>query len=115
MSSASDTVPAPPPPETGAAGPANPPNGNGGERILLVDDNARNLQMLLQFLSGRGYNLLVARSGEAAIESAAKSRPAVVLLDVMMPGIDGFETCRRLKADPAAADTAVIFLSAAGE
>src|SRR5215203_4915363 len=68
-----------------------------GDRILLVDDNPRNLQMLLQFLGGRGHTLLVAKSGEAALEIAAKSRPAVVLLDVMMPGLDGFETCHRLK------------------
>jgi sigma-B regulation protein RsbU (phosphoserine phosphatase) len=71
--------------------------------------------MLLQFLGGRGYSLLVAKCGEAALEIAAKSRPAVILLDVMMPGIDGFETCRRLKADARTRDAAVLFLSAAGE
>ena len=71
--------------------------------------------MLLQFLGGRGHTLLVAKSGEAALEIAAKSRPAVILLDVMMPGIDGFETCRRLKADERTRDAAVLFLSAAGE
>src|SRR4029079_17872960 len=77
--------------------------------------NPRNLQMLLQFLAGRGHTLLVAKSGEADLEIAAQSTPAVVLLDVMMPGLDGFETCRRLKADPATRDAAVLFLSAAGE
>jgi phosphoserine phosphatase RsbU/P len=87
----------------------------GSDRILLVDDNPRNLQMLLQFLGGRGHTLLVAKSGEAALEIAVKSRPAVILLDVMMPGIDGFETCRRLKADERTRDAAVLFLSAAGE
>ena len=84
-------------------------------RVLLVDDNPRNLQMLLQILDGRGYSLLVARNGEQAVEIARKSRPAVVLLDVMMPGIDGFETCRRLKSHPETRDAAVLFLSAAGE
>jgi serine phosphatase RsbU (regulator of sigma subunit) len=103
-----------------AAGPSAVSAADGGtarssDRILLVDDNPRNLQMLLQFLGGRGHTLLVAKSGEAALEIAAKSRPAVILLDVMMPGIDGFETCRRLKADERTRDAAVLFLSAAGE
>jgi serine phosphatase RsbU (regulator of sigma subunit) len=83
--------------------------------VLLVDDNPRNLQMLLQILDGKGYSLLVAKSGEQAVEIARKSRPAVVLLDVMMPGIDGFETCRRLKSARETRDAAVLFLSAAGE
>src|SRR4051794_1532090 len=106
--------------QVGRASPA-PTNGTGPsakqpcDRILLVDDNPRNLQMLLQFLGGRGHTLLVAKSGEAALEIAAKSRPAVILLDVMMPGIDGFETCRRLKSDARTRDAAVLFLSAAGE
>jgi CheY-like chemotaxis protein len=84
-------------------------------RILLVDDNATNLQLLLQTLDGRGYKLLVAKDGESAIDIARKARPSVILLDVMMPGMDGFETCRRLKSDPATRDAAVIFLSALGE
>jgi serine phosphatase RsbU (regulator of sigma subunit) len=88
---------------------------NGEERILLVDDNPTNLQLLLQTLDGRGYKLLVAKGGEAAIDIARKTKPAVILLDVMMPGMDGFETCRRLKADPATRDSAVIFLSALNE
>src|SRR5215210_4804170 len=96
-----------PPPATTHALPA--------DRVLLVDDNPRNLQMLLQILDGKGYSLLVAKSGEQAVEIAKKSRPAVVLLDVMMPGIDGFETCRRLKSARETCDAAVLFLSAAGE
>ncbi len=83
-----------------------------GEKILLVDDNPTNLQVLLQTLQGRGYKLLIAKDGENALRIARKARPALVLLDIMMPGIDGYEVCRRLKADPELSGIAVIFLSA---
>ena len=83
--------------------------------MLLVDDEPANLDLLRQALDGRGYRLLVATSGEDALKVARRARPALVLLDVMMPGIDGFETCRRLKADPETAGAAVIFLSALAE
>ncbi len=85
------------------------------EKILLVDDNPTNLQVLMQTLDGQGYQLLVAKNGEGAIEIARKSRPSLILLDIMMPGIDGFETCRRLKSDERTRETPVIFLSAMGE
>ncbi len=82
------------------------------ERILLVDDNPTNLQVLLQTLSGRGYKLLVAKNGENALNIARKGKPALVLLDIMMPGIDGYEVCKRLKADPETSNITIIFLSA---
>ena len=82
------------------------------DRILIVDDDPTNLQVLLQTLKGRGYKLLVAKSGEECLTIARSSGPGLILLDVMMAGIDGFETCQRLKADPATRDAAVIFLSA---
>ena len=85
------------------------------ERILLVDDNPANLQVLFQTLEGRGYNLLVAKDGETALSVARKGLPALILLDIMMPGIDGYEVCRRLKNDPATKEIPVIFLSALGE
>ena len=84
-------------------------------RLLLVDDEPSNLDLLRQALDGRGYRLLVATSGEDALKVALRSRPSLVLLDVLMPGIDGFETCRRLKADAQTAGAAVIFLSALAE
>ena len=84
-------------------------------RVLLVDDEPTNLDLLRQALDGRGYRLLVATSGEDALKVARRARPALVLLDVVMPGIDGFETCRRLKADPQTKGAAVIFLSALAE
>ncbi len=85
------------------------------ESILMVDDNATNLQVLSQTLAGRGYRLLVAKNGENALTITAKTAPDLILLDIMMPGMDGFEVCRRLKSDPATIDIPVIFLSALGQ
>jgi len=85
------------------------------QRLLMVDDTPANLQVLYQTLDGQGYELLVAQTGEEALELASEAQPALILLDIMMPGIDGFETCRRLKADPATREAAVIFMSALGE
>jgi len=80
--------------------------------ILLVDDNDINLQTLYQTLDGKGYSLLIARSGEDALRIAARAKPDLILLDVMMPGIDGYETCTRLKADENTTNSVIIFLSA---
>ncbi len=85
------------------------------ESILLVDDNPANLQVLFQTLGTLGCKLLIAKSGEAALAITRKARPDLILLDIMMPGIDGFEVCRRLKADPATEKTPIIFLSALDE
>lgn len=80
--------------------------------ILLVDDAPANLQVLQGTLKPLGHKLLAARDGESALAIARRSKPALVLLDVMMPGIDGYEVCRRMKADPELAQVAVIFCSA---
>ena len=80
--------------------------------ILLVDDNTINLQLLHETLDGQGYQLLAARSGEEALRIARKANPDLILLDIMMPGIDGYETCARLKADDATRNSVVIFLTA---
>ncbi len=85
------------------------------ESILLVDDQPANLQVLFQTLKSVGSNLLVAKNGETALAIAQKARPDLILLDIMMPGIDGFEVCRRLKADPATEKIPVIFLSSLDE
>lgn len=82
------------------------------KRILIVDDVPDNLSVLFEFLSERGFEVLAADSGELAIEQLPHSRPDLILLDVMMPGIDGFETCRRIKADAAWADVPLFFLTA---
>jgi sigma-B regulation protein RsbU (phosphoserine phosphatase) len=83
--------------------------------VLLVDDDASNLAVLRETLKQRPYRMLMAKSGEQALRIAAREHPVLVLLDILMPGIDGFETCRRLKAQPETADAAVIFLSALDE
>jgi len=87
-------------------------NAASGEAILLVDDNPTNLQVLYQCLEGVGCRLLIAKNGQMALSIAAKALPDLILLDIMMPGIDGYEVCRRLKSDPATAAIPVIFLSA---
>lgn len=93
------------------AGPAAPR----GATILLVDDNAVNLQVLLRSLDGRGHRLLVARDGRTALDIARRVKPDIVLLDVLMPEMGGFEVCAALKAELSTCDTPVIFLSALGE
>ena len=83
--------------------------------ILIVDDIPANLDLLCQALEPRGYNAIAAASGETALKIAERARPDLILLDIMMPGIDGFETCRRLKANPVTADIPVIFITAQHE
>jgi len=80
--------------------------------ILLVDDIPSNLRILYESLNGRDYRLLIANGGAQALEIARRSHPDLMLLDVMMPDLDGFDVCRQLKADPATATIGVIFLSA---
>ena len=80
--------------------------------ILIVDDNQTNLDVLFDFLRNCNFKVLVALDGESAIEQLEYVRPDLILLDVMMPGIDGFETCSRLKAIPATKDIPVIFMTA---
>jgi DNA-binding NtrC family response regulator len=80
--------------------------------VLVVDDDAASLSALFECLRRDGYRVLVAQDGRSALERAANGKPALILLDVMMPDLDGFETCRRLKADPATAEIPVLFLTA---
>ena len=80
--------------------------------VLVVDDNPTNLKVLCRTLSQLKCRLLVATNGEEALRIAQETSPAVILLDVLMPGMDGFEICRRLKQDPQTLDSAVIFVSA---
>ena len=83
--------------------------------ILLVDDTPTNLEILVQVFDREGYEVFVATDGESALEQAPSTKPDLILLDVMMPGLDGFETCRRLKAHPDTADTPIIFMTALTE
>ena len=80
--------------------------------VLIVDDTPANVRVLAEYLDGHGFNVTVAQDGEEGLERARFGRPDLILLDAMMPGWDGFETCRRLKADPATAAIPVIFMTA---
>ena len=84
----------------------------GCAQILTVDDNPTNLKVLLQVLEAAGHSVMVATSGQQGLKIAAQARPDLILLDVMMPEMDGYETCQRLKADAATASIPVIFITA---
>ena len=85
------------------------------EVILIVDDTPDNLLVLFSFLEEKGYKVLLAEDGESALQIAQCSAPDLILLDVLMPEIDGFETCRRLKDKPSTKEIPVIFLTALSE
>ena len=80
--------------------------------ILVVDDTLANLGVLFELLDQAGFEVLVAEDGESALQHASLARPDLILLDVLMPDMDGFATCERLKADPALKETPVIFMTA---
>ena len=82
------------------------------DKILLVDDNTTNLQLLHETLDGLGYKLLIAKNGQTALTIAHKAGPSLILLDIMMPEMDGYEVCRRLKTDENTANIPVIFITA---
>ncbi len=84
-------------------------------RILLVDDVPENLAVLTAALEPEGYEILAAPGGEIALKVAGRALPELILLDVLMPGLDGIETCRRLKRDEATREIPVIFITARGE
>src|SRR5436190_9713477 len=85
------------------------------ETILIVDDTPANLGVLVETLGAAGYQLMVAEDGKEALTQTAQTQPDLILLDVMMPGIDGFETCQRLKAQPHTRDIPVLFMTALNE
>lgn len=88
---------------------------NAESLILIVDDNPTNLKVLFDMLEGSGYRILMARDGQSAIERLTAVMPDLILLDVMMPGITGFETCRRIKANPLTAHIPIVFMTALAE
>jgi DNA-binding NarL/FixJ family response regulator len=83
--------------------------------VLIVDDTPGNLALLSDTLSEAHYRVLVATDGSSALEQIQYIKPDIILLDVMMPGIDGFETCSRLKADPNTAPIPVLFMTGLNE
>jgi len=82
-----------------------------GAKVLLVDDQRKNLDILVDVLKPEAYDIRVALNGATALNLAQRFSPDLILMDVMMPEMDGYEMCRRLKADPNMADTPVIFLT----
>ena len=87
------------------------PNGN----ILIVDDNPTNLRLLSKVLTRQGYEVRKALDGQMTLKSVQTLLPDLILLDIMMPGMDGFEVCQQLKSDPLTAKVPIIFLSALDE
>jgi PAS domain S-box-containing protein len=83
-----------------------------GYTVLLIDDDPTNLGVISDCLSGADLEVLIARDGESGLQKARYARPHIILLDVVMPGLDGFETCRRLKADAVTKDIPVLFMTA---
>ena len=86
-------------------------NNEAAYSILLVDDTPNNLDVLVDYLEEYGFNLRIARSGESALQRVDYDAPNMILLDVLLPGIDGFETCRRLKANPETREIPIIFMT----
>ena len=80
--------------------------------ILVVDDSRDSREMLAEYLQFRGFNISVAGNGEEAISAARRVRPEIILMDLSMPGIDGWEATRRLKADPLTRHAVIIAVSA---
>ena len=86
-----------------------------GAQLLLVDDTPENLDVLCALLEAEGYDLALALDGPIALQIARRTRPDLVLLDIMMPGMDGYEVCRQLKADPELCEVPVVFITAKGQ
>jgi diguanylate cyclase (GGDEF)-like protein len=91
------------------------PQDVGTPTVLIVDDTPANVGILVEYLEGRQVRVAVAQEGEEGLARAEFVQPDLILLDVMMPGMDGFETCRRLKASPRTHDIPVIFMTALSE
>jgi len=85
---------------------------NSGIQILIVDDNPTNIDLLRRYLEPEKYKISAVTSGEKAIDLAGKLQPNIILLDIMMPGIGGYETCVILKTDPATKNIPIIFVTA---
>lgn len=85
------------------------------QTILVVDDNRDNAEILSVFLQSRGYRVVCAEDGKTALARLEEVNPALVLLDVMMPGMDGWQVCRTIKRHPEFGSTKVVMVTAKGE
>ncbi len=86
-----------------------------GKKVMIVDDTPANIDLLYQTLEPEGYKISVAGTGEETLKLVPKIKPDLILLDVMLPGIDGFETCQKLKETPETANIPIIFITAKAE
>jgi len=91
------------------------PEAGGSARILIVDDEAQNLELMEAMLASAGYEIFLAHEGEEALRLARERRPDLILLDLMMPGLSGFEVCARVKTDPQTGGIPVLFVTALSE
>ncbi len=91
--------------------PSIEPEGTAADVVLIVDDVPDNLSLLHDALDEAGYTVLVATNGESALQRAAQAQPDIVLLDAVMPGMDGFEVARRLKSQPETAHIPIVFMT----
>ncbi|MBD0344507.1 MAG: response regulator, partial [Coleofasciculus sp. Co-bin14] len=85
------------------------------DNILIVDDNPINLNLLSEILSGAGYKVRAAISSQIALKAVELTLPDLILLDILMPGMDGYQMCQQLKSSPVTKDIPVIFISALNE
>jgi PleD family two-component response regulator len=90
--------------------PANPDSAR--PRVLIADDNAQGVELLEAYLSGSDYDIATAADGEETLSKVQEWHPDLILLDVMMPKISGFEVCKRLRANPVTQDIAVLMITA---
>jgi two-component system cell cycle response regulator DivK len=81
------------------------------KRILVVEDHEDNRQILRDLLGNAGYHMIEAETGEAGLAAAAEHKPDLILMDIQLPGLDGYEATRRLKADPALRSIPIIVVT----
>ena len=93
----------------------NDPQRVAASTVLVVDDNLQNLELLVAYLDSLGCEVRTAEDGVEALEKVAQDSPDLILLDIMMPRMSGFEVCRKLKSDPATRDIPVIMVTALTE
>jgi two-component system cell cycle response regulator len=108
-------VPPLPPPLPAQPGPAGQDTQLPPSLVLVVDDNPQNVELVQAYLEALPCQTLVAVDGIDALEKIAQQRPDLILLDIMMPRMSGFEVCRRLKSDPATRDIPIIMVTALNE
>lgn len=111
----SETTPATPPPAPSAESAANGESFLPQSTVLIVDDNAQNVELLQAFLESLPVKIVTAIDGVDALEKVAAHNPDLILLDVMMPRMSGFQVCRKLKNDPKTKDIQILMVTALNE